>query len=295
MELTQLQYFRVLARNGNMTRAAEELHITQPALSRSIAALEEDIGAPLFIRDHGKLTLSRAGELFLETADKINIEIQNGLTRVNSMETSGCTNIHYGVTYHGLISLGLSYFLEQNPEVHVFEEIVQIGAMKNFVETGMIDFAYTTEPIMSPVVDTYRLISDKFVAVVARGSRFDLQPQIRFEDLHSLPLIIAGNHRQLDAIYASPNFSSNVFYEGEDILFALSLVLKQLGCLVISQSYYRWLISNRNLNTSNLRMLPIFKGHREVPFDIFFSKLRGRQLSAASEQFSNFISDFYKS
>ena len=66
MEITQLHYFKTVAKFESFTRAAEELHITQSALSRSIAQLENDIGIQLFERRKGgKITLNRDGRFFL--------------------------------------------------------------------------------------------------------------------------------------------------------------------------------------------------------------------------------------
>lgn len=65
MELTQLRHFVAVARTENITRAAQELFITQPALSRTILRLEHELGTPLFDRCGGRLTLNNKGRVFL--------------------------------------------------------------------------------------------------------------------------------------------------------------------------------------------------------------------------------------
>ena len=62
MDLQQLEYFRTVARLGNMTKAAAELHIAQPSLSISIAKLEEELGAKLFDRVSGRIRLNQIGQ-----------------------------------------------------------------------------------------------------------------------------------------------------------------------------------------------------------------------------------------
>lgn len=64
MEWQQFKYFQTLARTQHMTRAAEELLITQPALSRSIARFEEEVGAPLFDRQGRSIQLNQYGKVF---------------------------------------------------------------------------------------------------------------------------------------------------------------------------------------------------------------------------------------
>lgn len=61
MEIRVLRYFLVTAREQNITKAAELLHITQPTLSRQLAALEEELGTSLFIRGNKKITLTEKG------------------------------------------------------------------------------------------------------------------------------------------------------------------------------------------------------------------------------------------
>ena len=65
MTLLQLQYFQVLARVLHYTRAAEELHISQPSLSYSISELEKELGVKLFKKENRKISLTAYGEQFL--------------------------------------------------------------------------------------------------------------------------------------------------------------------------------------------------------------------------------------
>ena len=64
MELKTLRSFLAIAREGNVTAAAESLHVTQPTLSRQLATLEEELGTPLFLRGSRKLTLTEGGARF---------------------------------------------------------------------------------------------------------------------------------------------------------------------------------------------------------------------------------------
>lgn len=68
MDFRILIYFLTIAKERSFTKAAEQLHITQPTLSRQIAALEEEIGVPLFVRSGRNITLTDAGILFKRRA-----------------------------------------------------------------------------------------------------------------------------------------------------------------------------------------------------------------------------------
>ena len=70
MEIYQLRTFVTVARLGHITKAAETLHVTQPAVTGQIKALEQELGIALFVREHGRIALTKAGELLLPEAEK---------------------------------------------------------------------------------------------------------------------------------------------------------------------------------------------------------------------------------
>jgi DNA-binding transcriptional LysR family regulator len=71
MEIYQLRAFVTVAKLGHLTRAAEALHVTQPAVTAQIKALEEELGVALFDRRPGRMALTKAGELLLPEADHV--------------------------------------------------------------------------------------------------------------------------------------------------------------------------------------------------------------------------------
>ena len=71
MHLEQLRYFLSVARHRNFTEAAREFYMTQPAITHQISALERELGAKLFLRTTRNVSLTRAGELFLEDAKRM--------------------------------------------------------------------------------------------------------------------------------------------------------------------------------------------------------------------------------
>ena len=85
MEWQRLEYFQTLARVQHMTQAAEMLSISQPALSRSIAGLERDIGIPLFDRQGRSIILNRYGIMFLERVNRILKEMNDGLNEIQQL------------------------------------------------------------------------------------------------------------------------------------------------------------------------------------------------------------------
>ena len=88
MNSDQLRQFLTVAQCGNVTRAAAELYISQPALSISISKLEDEIGKPLFLRNNRKLVLTASGEVLLDYAQRITAlisEAERTMTRKDSL------------------------------------------------------------------------------------------------------------------------------------------------------------------------------------------------------------------
>ena len=120
MDWHQLNYFQTLAGIGNFSKAAEELVLSQSALSRSISRLEEEIGVPLFERKSRGVTLNRYGEVFLKHVNRAMGEIDEAKQEINNMINP----------FHGTLSLAfiqplgssfipelISEFQKQTPEI----------------------------------------------------------------------------------------------------------------------------------------------------------------------------------
>src|SRR5689334_21597479 len=95
MELRHLRYFVAVAEEENVSRAALKLHLSQPALSRQIRDLEDEIGFPLFERSAKSVALTAAGKLFLTEAKAVLQRAQEALAAVRSL-ASGKTELHVG-------------------------------------------------------------------------------------------------------------------------------------------------------------------------------------------------------
>ena len=99
MELTQLRYFAAVARTGNISRAAQELYVTQPNLSKSIARLEEELGVPLFDHRKGKIVLNDYGRCFLASVNLSLGELENGVRSIQRMYASNQNVLNAGLLH----------------------------------------------------------------------------------------------------------------------------------------------------------------------------------------------------
>ena len=107
MELRHLRYFVAVGEEEHFGRAAERLHIAQPALSRQIQDLEREIGFPLFDRLPRGVKLSAAGTLFLEDAQRILGEVQEATRRAERVASGKTGTLQVGfvesISWHGVV------------------------------------------------------------------------------------------------------------------------------------------------------------------------------------------------
>lgn len=147
MQLYQLEQFQILAQYEHMTRAAEHLHISQPALSQSIHRLEEELGVPLFERQGRKITLSRYGSEFLRCVESIFLRIDDGKKLLNDMKQTENRRVRLadiGTTFvtGNILRLYSKVFPDIALEYLVYNE----QTAKQALRSGEIDLVFTTAP-----------------------------------------------------------------------------------------------------------------------------------------------------
>ena len=160
MEIRLLRYFIAIVSEGNVSRAAEALHITQPTLSRQLAQLEEDLGVKLFYRDKQRLNLTNEGSLLqrrakeiLALVDKAETELGQGDEFVTGHIDITCGEI--GAVW--LLAKLISSFKEKYPQITYSIYTCNADISKERLDSGMADLALLLEPVDMKRYDFVRL------------------------------------------------------------------------------------------------------------------------------------------
>lgn len=194
MELRALQYFLVVAREENITKAAALLHVTQPTLSRQMMQLEEELGVSLFKRsshsilltEQGMLLRRRAQEL-VSLADKTRQELTQPQTLVG--EVSIGSGEYRSST---LLAQILASFHSQHP--HVRYEIFSGNSddIKERIERGLLDMGFLLEPVDVSRYAFVRLpVREEWGVFAAEDSALAQKAEVTPQDLAGQPLIFA--------------------------------------------------------------------------------------------------------
>jgi len=192
MELLQLQYFQKAAKLEHMTKAAQELGIAQPALSKTIARLEAELGARLFDRHNRQIRLNRFGRVFLDKVDRALALLEEGRREVADLAGAERGSVHLATNALNRLSPFLKAFRSHNPEVRL--HIVQIAPastleMAAMLEKGEVDLVFTAAPFAQPGIRETPVLSAKVHLAVPRGHRLESRGSIRLEEAKDEPFI----------------------------------------------------------------------------------------------------------
>lgn len=158
MKLLQMRYFQTVCRYGSITKAAEELFVSQPTISFCIKELEEEFGVKLFHRRHNRLQLTVEGTFFL---DKINYILQSVDALTSQMKNMGTNRNHVKIAVPAMISTFLfpqifNAYNELYPDLEL--EMLETGSMqvRKLVDANSVDLGITI--LDGAVDDAYNLV-----------------------------------------------------------------------------------------------------------------------------------------
>jgi len=195
MEIRELQYFLEVARDENMTRAAERLHITQPTLSRTLRSLEEELGKKLFIRHSFKIELTEEGVLLRKRAEDVISMIHKIKSEFLSMDDITGGELYFGMaeSYQiRFLAREIKKFKKIYPHLkyHITSGDTELVTEK--LDKGLLDFAVLVEEPDSYKYEYIKLKdNDIFGLIMPDDAPLAKKDQIVFEDLIGLPLFIS--------------------------------------------------------------------------------------------------------
>ena len=201
MDLASLQVFQTVAREKSFSRAAAKLFRTQPAISISIRKLEAWVGQPLFVRGSGARTMTDAGALLLEYADRmLNLreEVRKSMQELRGLERG---QVSLGVNESSIHSLlpALARYRQLHPGIHirvhrVFSRDVPREVLSHHLDVGVI--SYIPEEKELGAVEFYR---DSLTVVVWPGHRLAKRREVDIKELGKetfIGHIVESPHRQ---------------------------------------------------------------------------------------------------
>ncbi len=194
MEIRVLKYFLMVAREENITKAAELLHLTQPTLSRQLMQLEEELGVKLFHRGKHRITLTEDGMLLRRRAEEIvslSEKTKEDLRRKRE-QLAGKITIGSGELQSSqFLAELITSFQEQNPMVQFEFYSGNADNIKERIERGLLDMGLLQEPVDITKYSFIRTpVKERWGVLVRSDSELAAKESVRPEDLAGVPLIM---------------------------------------------------------------------------------------------------------
>ena len=245
MELRHLRYFVAVAEELHFTHAAEKLHIVQPALSKQIAALEEELGVKLFHRTKRRVELTEPGVIFLEESRQVLKKMEQAMGRVKSAASGQLGRLEIGfigpATY-SLLPRVLKTYRQRFPEVELelHEWTTTMQALKlheKALQVGLIRLPLHDDRL---VLET--ILREPVIVALPIDYPLAYREKIPLKMLADEPFIMLPRHREPGlydryiSLCRQANFSPKVVQESHRIQTMISLVASGMGVAFVPAS-----------------------------------------------------------
>jgi LysR family nitrogen assimilation transcriptional regulator len=238
MELRSLAYFTRIAELGSITRAASHLRLAQPALTRHVQRLEEELGVALFTRANRGVRLTEAGEKLLESATRILRDVERTGDEIRAQDAHPSGRIILGITPTLCPILVPELFARMRRDFPLVElKVMHAGMVRleAFIIDGHVDIALLSELSRSRLISSTRLAQEEMVLVTRPGTRAG--GIVSGEELTHTPLILGdGLRAAMDALLAGRGIELRVEIELNDHETIRLMVQEGAGASILPYS-----------------------------------------------------------
>ncbi|HXO00902.1 MAG TPA: LysR family transcriptional regulator [Stellaceae bacterium] len=238
MELRSLHYFVRIAELGSITRAAAHLHVAQPALTRHVQRLEDELNVALFTRANRGVRLTEAGQKLLDGATRILRDLERTGDEIRAQDAHPSGKIILGITPTLCPVLVPELFARMRRDYPMIElKVMHAGMVRleEFVIDGRVDIALLSELSRSRLIVSTRIAAEEMVLVTRPGAR----PSgiVGGDELSRTPLVLGdGLRAAMDALLAGLGIELSVEIELNDHETIRLMVAQGAGAAVLPLS-----------------------------------------------------------
>jgi DNA-binding transcriptional LysR family regulator len=246
MELRQIRSFLSIAETLHFGRTAELIHLSQPALSLQIRALEEEVGVRLFERNRRKTTLTAAGIAFRDDAAAALSQLDEAIrmARLAARGKLGILRIGFISTVGSeIVPTIVRQFRELNPEVEFSLRAITTADQVPMLETGLLDIGFLRLPIGGhPTLDVATVHREPFVLVVPASHNLAKRKRVRLREVAGHEFVMyertyaPGFHDLILGLLREAGIVPNVSQTAAEISTLISLVAARMGVAILPAS-----------------------------------------------------------
>jgi DNA-binding transcriptional LysR family regulator len=246
MELRQIRSFLSIAETLHFGRTAELIHLSQPALSLQIRALEEEVGVRLFDRNRRKTTLTAAGLAFRDDAAAALAQLDQAVRRARLAANGklGLLRIGFISTVGSAIVPNIvRQFGELNPEVEFSLRAITTADQVQMLEAGSLDIGFFRLPIGAhSALDVVTVHREPFVLVVPSAHKLAKRKRVRLREVSGQDFVMyertyaPGFHDLIFGMLRDARIVPNVSQTAAEISTLISLVAAHMGVAILPAS-----------------------------------------------------------
>ena len=246
MDTKRLGYFVRVAQDGSLTKASGVLRIAQPALSRQIRMLEEELGLSLFERTARGMQLTEEGDYLLTSVAgplrDLELAVQNA--RKFSPKIEGNVTLGMPASIAEVLAHSLALRMDAHfPNIKVRIVEGPMGALIDWLGRGVIDFGFLEDASHSERLADRELHSDSLVLVGGPGSNLVPETLVPFKKAALLPLIVPSHHLGIRGVLndaaARSSTTLNIRFEADSSRLTKDLVADGIGYAILPLHYFK--------------------------------------------------------
>ncbi len=290
MDIRQLTYFLEVAKQKSMTKAADTLHVSQPALSKMLKGLEDELGMTLIVRSNKASEVTDAGLIVMDYAKKV-----TGLLNEMSSTLSDMTHLKRGTIHVGLPPIiGSLFFPKVLAEFHLAYpnikiKITEYGAAKvtKSVAEGELEIGVAVLPIDEEDYNLYPIVKEEMKLVIHHKHPLARRKNVRLKELKNEEFIFYSEEFALHQImwnqFIKEGFEPKILFKSSQWDFMSEMVAANLGITILPES-----ICNR-IDNDNVHIIDLTPS---TPWHLAVITKKEKYVSFAAQTFIDFVLDF---
>ncbi|TFE00001.1 LysR family transcriptional regulator [Jeotgalibacillus sp. R-1-5s-1] len=292
MDIRQLQYFSEVAKQRSFTKAARQLHVTQPTLSKMVKNLEDELEVTLIDRTARNISLTDAGEIVFEQAQKV----------INSIEDLSVSLYDTMNVKKGKITIGLPPVIstlffpriiaecqKRFPEVTI--SLIEVGAQKveQKVLEGEVDFGFVLLPVDEERFDVIEFVHQEIKLLVHKSHPLADREQIDLIELKEDAFLLLSKEFTLNSrtieVCINAGFTPKIAYESSQWDFIVGMVSKNLGVTLMPEQI------GRRVTDPDVRMVHLSK---PFPWVLGMILAKNRYVTYAGKEFIKTVKELHE-
>lgn len=291
LDIRQLEYYREIVKQGNISKAAQSLNIAQPPLSQLLKKLETELGTTLIHRYRQKWEVTESGQLLYQYAEQVLHQMNEVKRRIQEVEegTGGTVRIGVSSTCSNILVDYIAKFRESFQQIKISIFTGDSEELLKKLKQKEIDIALLIKPNDTEQFEVRMLKKEPAILIVPNRLANTLSAQPTLKEIAPLPFIMLGEmqghtfHENIVKTFEEQSVEANIIVECKDIPMVVSLVNRGIGISIIPKMHYKSMLFEH---------LKIYELD-QVDFEVepVMLKLKDAPISKAAVQFWEMVNE----